>query len=80
MPDVAKITISLPTPLLAAIDQLAQQERRTRSGLVHEALSLFLRERDKQEMIKGYQQLRGLHKELTGEALAAGREVWVQYD
>jgi CopG family transcriptional regulator/antitoxin EndoAI len=71
MPEVAKITISLAPELLQATDEVARQERRPRSHIIREALALYLKERERQEMIKGYQEMAALNKELAEESMSA---------
>jgi CopG family transcriptional regulator/antitoxin EndoAI len=80
MSKVAKITISLAPDLLQATDEVARQERRPRSQIIREALALYLKERERQEMIKGYQEMAALSKELAEESMSAVNEVWAKYD
>lgn len=80
MSEVAKITVSLAPELLRATDEVARQERRPRSHIIREALALYLKEREQQEMIKGYQEMAALNKELAEESMFAVNEVWARYD
>ena len=80
MSPVAKVTISLKTELLQATDRLATQESKPRSQIIREALALYLRERERQAMIRGYQEMAELNRQLAEESMAAVNEVWAQYD
>lgn len=80
MSEVAKITISLAPELLRATDELARQENRPRSGIIREALALYFKERERQEMIRGYQEMAELNLELAEESVTAVNEVWARYD
>ena len=76
----SKITISLPKELIRATDEIARQEKKPRSGIINEALVLLLKEREGQEMIRGYQEMGELNRELAEESVAAVNEVWARYD
>jgi len=80
MSQVAKITISLAPELLRATDEIARQENKARSGIIREALALYLKERERQEMIRGYQEMAELNRELAEESVVAVNEVWARYD
>jgi CopG family transcriptional regulator/antitoxin EndoAI len=80
MSEVAKITISLAPDLLRATDEIARQDNKPRSGIIREALALYLKERERQEMIRGYQEMAELNRELAEESMAAVNEVWARYD
>ncbi len=80
MSHAAKISISLAPELLRAADEVAHQEGKPRSHVIREALTLYLKERERQEMIKGYQEMAQLNRELAEEAMAAVNEVWARYD
>lgn len=80
MSEVAKITISLAPELLRATDEIARQDNKARSGIIREALALYLKERERQEMIRGYQEMAELNRELAEESVAAVNEVWARYD
>jgi len=80
MSEVARITISLAPELLRATDEIARQDNKPRSGIIREALALYLKERERQEMIKGYQEMAKLNRELADESVAAVNEVWARYD
>jgi CopG family transcriptional regulator/antitoxin EndoAI len=80
MSEVAKITISLTPELLRATDEIARQDDKARSGIIREALALYLKERERQEMIRGYQEMAELNRELAEESVAAVNEVWARYD
>jgi CopG family transcriptional regulator/antitoxin EndoAI len=80
MSEVAKITISLAPELLRAADEIAREERRPRSHIIREALTLYLKERERQEMIKGYQEIAALSKELAEESMPAVNEIWARYN
>jgi CopG family transcriptional regulator/antitoxin EndoAI len=80
MSEVAKITISLAPELLRATDEIARQDNKPRSGIIREALALYLKERERQEMIRGYREMAELNRELAEETVAAVNEVWARYD
>jgi CopG family transcriptional regulator/antitoxin EndoAI len=80
MSEVAKITISLAPELLRATDEIARQDNKPRSGIIREALALYLKERERQEMIRGYREMAELNCELAEESVAAVNEVWARYD
>jgi CopG family transcriptional regulator/antitoxin EndoAI len=80
MSEVAKITISLAPELLRATDEIARQDNKPRSGIIREALALYLKERERQEMIRGYREMAELNRELAEESVAAVNEVWARYD
>ncbi|MBC7106095.1 MAG: ribbon-helix-helix protein, CopG family [Firmicutes bacterium] len=54
VPVGAKITVSLPEPLLAALDRLARQWATTRSGAVAELLRRAEREELERQLEEGY--------------------------
>lgn len=80
MSQTAKITISLTPDLLRTTDEIAKQEQKPRSSIIREALALYFKERERLEMIKGYQEMAELNRELAEESMAAVNEVWAQYD
>ncbi len=80
MENAAKITVSLPAHLLRAADAIARQEKKPRSGVISEALTLLLEERQRQEMIRGYKEMGELSKALAEESMSAVNEVWAKYD
>lgn len=80
MSPVAKVTISLVPELLQATDRLAEQENKPRSQIIREALALYLKERERQAMISGYQEMAELNRQLAKESVAAVNEVWARYD
>jgi len=43
-------------------------------------LTRYLEERERQEMIKGYQEMAALNKELAEESMSAVNEVWAKYN
>ena len=47
--------------------------------IIRESLALY-KEREQQEMIKGYQEMATLNKELAEESMSAVNEVWAKYD
>jgi len=80
MSTVAKVTISLRPELLRAADEVAEQEDKPRSQIIGEALASYLRERERQAMIRGYQEMADLNRELAEESVATVNEVWARYD
>jgi len=79
MREVVKVTISLPADLLRLTDKTAQAEQKPRSGIIRDALASYIKERERQEMIKGYQEMATLNQELAEEAGAAVNEIWAEY-
>jgi len=80
MSRAAKITISLAPDLLRRTDEIARQEHKPRSRIIREALALYFKERERLEMIKGYQEMAELNRALAEESMAAVNEVWAKYD
>ena len=80
MSEVAKITISLAPELLQAADEIARQDNKPRSSIIREALAMYLKERERQEMIRGYREMAELNRELAEESMSAVNEVWARYD
>ncbi len=80
MSEVAKITISLAPELLRVTDEIARQDNKPRSGIIREALAMYLKERERQEMIRGYREMAELNRELAEATVAAVNEVWARYD
>ena len=79
MREVVKVTISLPSDLLQLADETARAEQKPRSGIIRDALANYIKERERQEMIKGYQEMAGLNRELAEEANEATNEGWSRY-
>lgn len=79
MREVVKVTISLPSDLLQLTDETAQAEQKPRSGVIRDALARYIEERERQEMIKGYQEMAAMNRALAEEANAATNEVWPRY-
>ena len=79
MHEVVKVTISLPADLLQLTDETAQAERKPRSGIIRDALASYIKERERQEMIKGYQEMAALNRTLAEEPMAAVNETWANY-
>ena len=78
MSQVAKITISLAPELLRVTDEIARQDNKPRSGIIREALAMYLKERERQEMIRGYREMAELNRELAEATVAAVNEVWAR--
>ncbi len=76
----AKITISVPRDLLQAAVALAQSEGKGRGNVVQDALRVYLPERERQEMIRGYRPMAALNRELAEEDVPAVNEVLAKYD
>ena len=79
MREVVKVTISLPSDLLQLTDETAQAEQKPRSGVIRDALASYIEERERQEMIKGYQEMAAMNRTLAEEANVATNEVWLRY-
>ncbi len=52
--ETVKIAISLPKEKYQAVEKMRKKIRKTRSALISEALSLWLKEMRKEELIKRY--------------------------
>ena len=79
MREVVKVTISLPSGLLQLTDETARAEQKPRSGIIRDALVSYIKERERQEMVKGYQEMAALNRTLAEEANEATNEVWSGY-
>lgn len=73
---VVKVTISLPADLLQLADETAQAEQKPCNGIIRNALASYIKERERQEMIKGYQEMAMLNRTLAEEVT---NEVWPRY-
>jgi len=80
MSEAAKITISLAPELLRATGEISRQDNKPRSGIIREALAMYLKERERREMIRGYREMAELNRELAKETVGAVNEVWARYD
>ncbi len=78
MAQTKRIMISLPNNLLNEVDGVAAGENRTRSEFIREAMKLYLRERNKQQirekMQKGYQEMAKINLSLSRESITAENE------
>lgn len=78
MAQTKRIMISLPNNLLSEVDGVVADENRTRSEFIREAMKLYLRERNKQQirekMQKGYQEMAGINLSLSRESVTAENE------
>jgi metal-responsive CopG/Arc/MetJ family transcriptional regulator len=79
MHEVVKVTISLPSDLLQLADETARAEQKPRSGIIRDALASYIKERERQQMVKGYQEMAALNRTLAEEANEATNEVWSRY-
>jgi len=66
-----KVAISLPKEKYQAVEKMRKKVRKTRSALVSEALSLWLEEARKKELIKRYIAGYKQHPESTEDAKLA---------
>ncbi len=78
MTETKRIMISLPHNLLREVDGVVAREKRTRSEFIREAMRLYLREREKQQirerMEKGYLEMAGINLSLARESLEVENE------
>ena len=83
---MAKVTISLPDGLLARLDELAEQDAASRSGVVQEAASEYVTRRSEgiqaeawrarvQTAIDGFQALSGASQTTSPSGLELLREI-----
>lgn len=74
-----RIMISLPDSLLAEVDGIVALENRNRSELIREAMHMYLQEIKKQrireQLKQGYQEMARTNLALAEEALPAENEV-----
>jgi len=80
MREVVKVTISLPSALLQLADETAQAGQKPRGGVIRDALASYIKEREHQEMIKGYEEMAAMNRTLVEEANAATNAVWPGHD
>lgn len=71
--------ISYP-PAASPFLRVYRQDNKPRSGIILEALALYLKERERQEMTRDYRDMAKLNRELAEEPVAAVNEVWARYD
>lgn len=74
-PRVAKVTISLPTGLLAVADGLAKARAKTRSGVIAELLEKEERVRVEALMEQGYREMAEEDRRLAEEAFPLAGEM-----
>lgn len=78
MTETKRIMISLPHNLLQEVDGVVAREKRTRSEFIREAMRLYLREREKQQirekMERGYLEMAGINLSLARESLEIENE------
>ncbi|HHK67050.1 CopG family transcriptional regulator [Candidatus Acetothermia bacterium] len=79
MGNTVKLTISLPADLVRLTDETAQMEKKPRSRVIKEALTHYIKEKERQEMIEGYQEMAALNRELAEESEPVVNEVWADY-
>lgn len=69
MSQVKKILISVPEPLLQEVDAMVSRQNVSRSRLVSQALTLYIKERKKklikQQMRKGYREMAEINLSLA---------------
>jgi len=68
MGNTVKLTISLPADLVRLTDETAQMEKKH-----------YIKEKERQEMIEGYQEMAALNRELAEESEPVVNEVWADY-
>ena len=75
MPKVAKIAISLPEEVLAAVEREREGSGETRSRIFRRAVELLLRQQKEREIseqyIRAYQQLPETDEEISAARLSA---------
>jgi hypothetical protein len=64
----------------SANDQPAGYDGKPGRNLFQDALRSYIRERERAQMIKGYQTMAELGRALAEEDMAAVNEVWAKYD
>jgi len=78
--ETKRIMISLPQKLLSEVDGVAAMEDRSRSEFIREAMKLYLQERNKERlrdrMQKGYQEMAGINLSLSQEAVPVENEAF----
>ncbi len=78
MPETKRVMISVPNNLLKEVDGIVSSEKRNRSEFIREAMRLYIRERNKNEirqmMQKGYREMGKINLDLANEAIEVENE------
>lgn len=76
--ETKRIMISLPHNLLQEVDGVVAKERLTRSEFIREAMRLYLKEREKQQirekLERGYREMAGINLSLARESIEVENE------
>ena len=75
----ARTSITIPRELLAALDRKAQENGRTRSDLVCEAVSSYFASEEERLLAEGYMEMAAESLEMAKEFEAAQLEVWPEW-
>lgn len=67
----ARISISLPEPVLRQADSIAGEENTSRSQVIREAIEFYAKARQARELAEGYLEMAGMNLEITEEMLRA---------
>ncbi|MCW2276697.1 CopG family ribbon-helix-helix protein [Heliophilum fasciatum] len=75
MPDLKRIQVTLPEPLLMEVDRVLMVERMNRSQLIREAVNLYMTELKRKalrdQMRRGYVEMARINLELAMEGFIA---------
>lgn len=74
-----RTSISISEDLLKAIDQKAQEEGRTRSDMVCEAINQYFASEEERLLAEGYIEMNEESLEMVEEFLPATLEVWPEW-
>lgn len=75
-----RIMICVPDTLLQEVDGIVALENRNRSEFIREAMKLYICERRRRQMVKGYGEMGHLNLALASEDIAVGNEAWHLYE
>lgn len=84
MSQLKKVLITLPDYLLEEIDEMAKKENKNRSDVVRDVMKSYLSERHKQriknELIEGYQEMANINLEMAQMCMDADEENLRHYE
>jgi len=75
-----KISVSLPSWLVAQADEIARREKRSRSRVISDALEELITEREYQQLAEGYSRMAEFNSALAEADMEAVNEIWAKTD
>lgn len=75
-----KVSVSLPGWLVAQADEIARQQKRSRSKVISEALEELVTGREYQELADGYSRMAEFNSALAEADMEAVNEIWATSD